>query len=230
MKERVFTFWEGDMPAYLKLCLNTWKFDYTILTYENLNEYTNLDIDKLKRFTLPQIADIVRVHVLRDSGGYWLDADTIMVTSKLPTETMIGYPTTRANTIGYLHAKEAHEPMFEEWAKYQDEVINNDTIPLTWDVVGNAFTDRYVKEHPEITIADVSRCWAETYLAQGITSRYSQYRQVYFARKFTLSDFEKTDMIMLHNSWTPEWYKGYSVYNIQRDNCTMSNLLKELAL
>ena len=27
------------MLDYLKLCMKTWKFDYTVLTYKNLDEY-----------------------------------------------------------------------------------------------------------------------------------------------------------------------------------------------
>ena len=72
----VYTFWEGEMPDYIKLCMYTWHFPVTILNYDNLNNYTDLQItSQLERFTLPQIADCVRVHVLRDQGGYWLDAD-----------------------------------------------------------------------------------------------------------------------------------------------------------
>lgn len=69
----IFTFWEGKMPEYIRLCMRTWKFQYTVLNYDNLKEFTDFDIENTKRFTLPQIADAVRVHVLRDNGGYWLE-------------------------------------------------------------------------------------------------------------------------------------------------------------
>ena len=54
------------MPGYIRLCLDTWKVPCTVLNYDNVNDYTDLPLDKLKRFTLPQIADCVRVHVLSD--------------------------------------------------------------------------------------------------------------------------------------------------------------------
>lgn len=232
MAEKVFTFWEGKMPDYIKLCLKTWKFDYVILSYETLSKYTDLQVtDRLKQFSLPKIADVVRVHVLRDNGGYWLDADTIMITDKLPTENMIGYPETRGNTIGFLHT-EPHSDMYNEWAKFQDERLE---IPLysehstSWDFFGNCFTDAYVKKHPEITIADVTNCWPETYMFSDERPRHIRYVDLYFNRMFGLKDFYPTNMLMLHNSWTPDWYKNLSEeYILSTHCCTLSNILKEV--
>ena len=108
----IFTFWEGSMPEYIRMCLKTWDFDFTVLNYDNLNKYTDLPVnDGLKRFTLPQIADCVRAHVLRDNGGYWLDADTILLSSKLPKVNIMGHPETRANTIGFLYAPDKNDDL-----------------------------------------------------------------------------------------------------------------------
>lgn len=222
----IFTFWEGDMPEYIKLCMKTWKLDYIVLNYNNLNQYTDLTIsDNLKRFTLPQIADIVRVHTLRDNGGYWLDADTIMITNELPKENMIGFPEIRANTIGYLHTDKNSE-MYKEWAKYQDNIINAKDIDYSWDIVGNRFTDRYVATHPEITIANVERCWAETYMITDEIPRRAKYEKFYFKSNYKLNDLLETNRLMLHNSWTTKFYKDSK--NPLEIECTMSNILKEL--
>lgn len=226
----IFTFWEGKMPEYLKLCLDTWKFDYVMLTYNNLNQYTDLDITKLQPFTLPQIADIIRVHVLRDNGGYWLDTDTIMLSDELPTENMMGYVEERTNTIGYLYT-EPNSKMFREWAKYQDNIIDSADLyitPLSWDIVGNRFTDPYVLNHKEISICDVSNKWAETYMIKDMQSRYDKYRKLYFGTTYQLSDLKPTNMLMLHNSWTPNWYKLLSKEQILDNTCTMSNILREV--
>lgn len=227
----IYTFWEGKMPAYIKLCMQTWKHDYTMLTYDNLNQYTDLPISELrKHFTLPQIADIVRVHVLRDNGGYWLDTDTIMITDELPTENMMGYVEERTNTIGYLYT-EPNSEMFRKWAKYQDNIIDSadlDITPLSWDIVGNRFTDPYVKEHKEISICDVSNKWAETYMIDVDIPRPDKYKYLYFVESYHLSDLKPTNMLMLHNSWTPNWYKLLSKEQILDNTCTMSNILREV--
>ena len=227
----IFTFWEGPMPAYIKLCMQTWHFEFEILNFSNLHKYTDIQIDaRLKRFTLPQIADVVRVHVLRDNGGYWLDADTIMVCpfDKLPTETIMGNPYTRSNTIGYLHAERPHMDFFEQWAAYQDKVLADPHALLNWDVMGNAFTDWYVKNHPEVTIADVSPCWPETYMIDGAMSRREKYVELYFKRNNGLLDLKPTDMLMLHNSWTPDWYKHMYTAAVLSQCCTLSHILQEI--
>lgn len=225
----VFTFWEGKMPNYLKLCMSTWKFPYTVLTYDNLHEYTDLQVTgKLKQYTLPQIADVVRVHVLRDNGGYWLDTDTIMLSDELPTENMVGYVKERTNTIGYLHT-EKDSPMFKMWAKYQDDILKLPYIHTHWGIMGNMFTDSYVLSHPEITIYPVDDCWAETYKIEGNKiERFSKYVKFYFLQEHSLSDLHPTKMLMLHNSWTPYWYKRLTTEQVLANKCTLSNILREV--
>lgn len=224
----VFTFWEGKMPDYLKLCMKTWKFPYIVLTYDNLHEYTDLQItDRLKSYTLPQIADVVRVHVLRDNGGYWLDTDTIMLSDELPTENMVGYVKERTNTIGYLHT-EKNSQMFKMWAKYQDDILKLPYTHTHWGIMGNLFTDSYVLSHPEITIYPVDNCWAETYMVKGNDNRHDKYQLLYFANSYELEDFNQTKMLMLHNSWTPNWYKQLSAEQVLEDKVTLSNILREV--
>ena len=228
---KIFTFWEGKMPAYIKYCLDTWKFDYVLLTYDTLKAYTDLDVENIKRYTLPQIADVIRVHVLRDNGGYWLDADTIMFSDVLPKENMLGYPSRRDATIGFLHADDNTGHMFREWAVHQDIMIDYHPEDTAWDVMGNRFTDKYIKEHNEITIGDITPYWPETYLVDDKLSRYDSYRKLYFTDNYNLSEILNASMIttmfMLHNSWTPNWYKNLLPNKVLGVDCTMSNILKE---
>ena len=228
----IFTFWEGKMPDYIKMCIKTWKFKHIILNYDTLCEFTDIPIQKIRRYTLPQIADIVRVHVLRDNGGYWLDADTIMLSDKLPKENILGYSNgSRSHTIGFLHT-EANSDMYIKWAEYQDKKINGkvpDQANL-WDAFGNSFTDWYVYQHKEITIGDITNRWPETYMIadKGIR-RSAKYNTFYFNTSHKLSDLRYTDMLMLHNSWTPNWYKQLSEDDIMTtNNCTLSNIFKEV--
>lgn len=223
----IFTFWEGKMPAYIELCLATWKHPFVVLNYKNLNKYTDLDIETVRRFTLPQIADAVRVHVLRDQGGYWLDADTIMITGKLPEGPMVGDPVKRTNSIGLLRAAAPGLQMFKEWAKYQDAVINSLETPRLWSVMGNSFTDIYAKSHPELEIHPIELFYPEVYIINGEESRFAKYNRFYFESSYHLKDLRETDLLMLHNSWTPGWYKELGKLEILAHGCTMSNILRE---
>ena len=230
VKETVFAFWEGHMPDYLKLCMDTWHFPVVMLNYKNLSNYTDLKVDaSLKRYTLPQIADVIRVHVLRDQGGYWLDTDTIMITDDLPSTNMIGDPIKRSNTIGYLHADKPHSELFEKWAEYQDKIISNpQNLRHIWSIMGNDFTDKYVFNHEDVTICSVHSCWPETYMISDDVVRQEKYQRFYFESSYHLSDILYTNMLMLHNSWTPDWYKKLSADEVLNRKCTMSNILKEV--
>jgi len=225
MNTNIFTFWEGKMPDYIRLCMSTWKVPHIVLNYETVNDYTAIDINAMKRFSYAKQADIVRAHVLRDNGGYWLDADTIMLSDRLPEGTVTGYPDERTNTVGFLHT-EPHTEFFEAWARYQDGVMADPKPSPYWSVAANMFTDPYVREHPEIQIVDVRKFWPETYMIKSGT-RYNKYLQFYFERSYRLSDIEPADMIMLHNSWTPAWYKGLPAEGIYARDCTLSNFLRE---
>ena len=214
------------MPGYIKLCMDTWKVPFTVLTYDNVNDYTNLPIDRIKRFTLPQIGDIVRVHVLRDQGGYWLDADTIMLTDKLPETNFVGYPDERTSSIGLIYS-DPHTEMFEEWAKRQDEIINGWETPTFWATFANALCDPYLQMHKEIKIHPIDDFWPETYMVKDNIPRWQKYRRFYFEERYSLPDLRPTDLLMLHNSWTPEWYKDMPLCKVLDANCTLSNILRE---
>ena len=229
MKNKVFTFWEGYRPHYIDLCMYSWDFPHAELCYANLNQFTDISkgqLEQLKSFTLPQVADFVRVHVLRDNGGYWLDADTIITGDRLPDANMIGDPVARTTSIGYLHI-EPYSDMFVQWARYQDEIVKNPLNSGYWNCFGNAFADSYVYDHGRITIADIKPSYPETYMITGTVSRREKYRRFYFESNYKLSDLQPTNMIMLHNSWTPDDYKHMTVKEILADNRTLSNILKE---
>ncbi len=89
----IWTFWEpkDKMPEYVKLCIETWKIffsDYkiVILDYSNLYNFLPTDFydeSLYENFSLPKQADAIRAAVLYLYGGIWLDADTIITSSKI---------------------------------------------------------------------------------------------------------------------------------------------------
>lgn len=224
--DNVFCFWEGPMPEYVELCMRTWNFPYILLNYHNINDYVKIDIKKAKRFTLPQISDIVRAHVLKKYGGYWLDCDSIVL-GQLPNVNIMGDPITREISIGYLQTA-AHTDMYEKWVDYQDKVYLKDEMPpLNWALMGNAFLDGYVKDNLDITIGNRELCFPEIYMIDIDDDRWGKYQQFYFKSSYHISDIRDTKLILLHNSWTPDWYKNLSISEILAQNCTMSNFIKE---
>lgn len=90
--KRIFTFWEPktNLPAYLKLCMQTWQkflpeYEIVVLDYSNLDIWLGKDFfDKslFKNFSLPKQADAIRCAVLKKYGGIWMDSDTIITSDK----------------------------------------------------------------------------------------------------------------------------------------------------
>ena len=231
MKTRVFTFWEGRMPSYLRMCLDTWQCPFTILTFDTVSKYTNSLPKQLFQLSLPKIADYIRVHVLRDNGGYWMDVDTIMLNNLLPTATILGDPTTRISTIGFLHT-EPMAPMFVLWAKYQDLILNHRSsdilkICAKWNVMGNAFIDRYLKHDKNVIIGAIQKYWPELSCGVNNSTHYLSYNTFYFENSYSVKPiYDNFDMLMLHNSWTPAYYKNASREEVLNMDCTLSNILR----
>lgn len=74
------------MPAYLRLCRDTWtrncpEFRITLLNYDNFEHYTGagvLDVETLKTVSLPSQKDAIMFAVLAKCGGIFMDMDTIV--------------------------------------------------------------------------------------------------------------------------------------------------------
>lgn len=214
------------MPDYIKLCMQTWKLPYIVLNFQTVNLVTKLPLEQLRTFTYAQISDVVRAHVLRDRGGYWLDADTIMLTDKLPEENIIGDPITRTHSTGLSHYTEEAKDFFEKWAEYQDRTIADANHSTDWSVLVNMFTDTYVPYHKEVTIHDITEYRPELNMIADGTSR-EKYERFYFGSSYHLSDIQSKDILVLHNSWTPDWYKRLTTSRVLNHNCTISNILRE---
>ena len=155
-----------------------------------------------------------------------------MLTEDLPEESILGNNETRINTTGYLRA-ESHSDFFETWALFQDWKLNKlpnmkkDTT--SWNIMGNAFTNFYLKEHKEIKIGNLDQNWPENYMINSNAEHKIKYQKFYFNSNFNLKDIKnKTNMLMLHNSWTPDWYKKLSKVQVLNQKCTLSNILREL--
>lgn len=87
-KPYLWQYWEGPMPAYIKLCLDTVdkhcsnNFTIKILNESNIKEYLPelKDYeDKLSQLIIPHKVDIYRIMLLYKYGGIYLDVDIIVL-------------------------------------------------------------------------------------------------------------------------------------------------------
>lgn len=87
-KPKLWVYWEGKMPAYIKLCLDTVKkhcsksFDIAFLNNNNIYDYlpelkkSKIDLSKL---SIAHKVDYYRILLLKKYGGLYIDADTIVM-------------------------------------------------------------------------------------------------------------------------------------------------------
>jgi hypothetical protein len=84
----IWTFWDTEeLPEFIEKCIETWKFhnsDYEIIVMNmsNYNNYTDIDVTKLRHYSKwkPQLtADYIRLSVLKEHGGVWMDASIICI-------------------------------------------------------------------------------------------------------------------------------------------------------
>ncbi len=143
------------MTPYLKLCKKTWerylpKYDIIFLDYSNLANYlpaNTFDIEALKRVNLIlQVQkDAIMVGVLREHGGIFMDADTIVlkdispIVSRLKETEMIMF-----NTHLAFIAARPRAYILELWLKGIQRKMRDLTgrkkveQELNWDFLGNS--------------------------------------------------------------------------------------------
>jgi hypothetical protein len=86
--KKIWSYWEGDMSLLVKNCVKTWskfnpEYEIVILNRENLSEYLPEE-DLLEKpwadynYTPQRFSDMVRLHILCQEGGFWMDATIIL--------------------------------------------------------------------------------------------------------------------------------------------------------
>jgi hypothetical protein len=98
-EKTIFSFWEpkGSMIPYLELCRRTWKrnlpdYEIIFLDYSNIDLYLPegaYDMTVLKKLTLMMQKDAVMVAVLKEHGGIFMDADTLVTADIAPLVRML---------------------------------------------------------------------------------------------------------------------------------------------
>lgn len=245
---RIFTFWEPqeNIPSYLRLCMKTWtKFipnaEIIIFDYNNIRRYINIDsyANELVsgKYSLPQIADVFRVMLLKRYGGLWMDVDTIILNGKFVNylnndyeASFFGYYKSRYVSIGFINSI-SYSNFLRFWA---DEIMRklhnfkreNDFLAY----FGNSIINDYIKKHKnEIEVIDMikERIMPERINADAGLRTSQMYVDFYFRKKHHLVDMQ-TNLIMLHNSWTPEIFRQMSESDFLHYDCTLANILREV--
>ncbi len=233
------------MPFYLRLCMETWKkflphATIIVLDYKNLGEF--LDVRELglnlfsdRRFVYMHVTDALRVALLAKRGGVWLDLDTVILNRDaekyfLPDAkhrtVMFGDPDGKGCYTAFINTPPAAFCM-GLWREFNLEKLwnLNAATAVEWDFFSNAFINDYARRFPaEIKILDNRRVMPE--IPSGVVSTAEDYVNYYFLQNFHLADV-KAELLLLHNSWTPHFFKELSQKDFFRLDCTLVNVLAE---
>lgn len=167
----VWTYWQGNMPEYIKICIETMERNctkFTLLNPKNIFDYlrnSSLDIDKCRRLNNPaHLADIYRVAVVFNYGGLWLDCDTIMIKSLNDFKRIIssynnGFFYSRWNDgrvlNGYFYATKEHEIM-DKWLFGINKTLKKVSTQNNWTQFGEKIITPLVNSENYKTI-EISR-------------------------------------------------------------------------
>ncbi len=145
---KIFFYWEAPnrvaMPAYLQLCLETWRracpdADIVPVNQANLAELSGgrVDVDRLAWFTYPLQSDVAAIAVLSHQPGLFLDVDTILLPHFADVAfdpdklTMYGSSLAQGNhCTGFFHSPKPENPLLIKWLAEANARIRNRTRGL----------------------------------------------------------------------------------------------------
>ncbi|EAH9909246.1 hypothetical protein EZV52_08825, partial [Campylobacter coli] len=255
----IWTFWEpkDKMPGYVKLCIETWKVffsDYrvVILDYSNLHNFLPKDFydeSLYENFSLPKQADAIRAAVLFLYGGIWLDADTIITSSKIkyffenPSNFSIF-----SSHIGVLKAKKGSIICFNWFQECQKRILNYRKIKESngdlrqfeaYYYLGNGplnpNIETFKNNKNEVVIFNrvknkvIMEAFWRTKDENKEGNAIVNYQEFYFLNDY--SDFvleNEAGLLMLHNSWTPYSYKNLNIEDFLICKNTLSGIFLKI--
>ena len=260
MDKKIYTFWEpkDNIPAYLKLCMQTWKkflpeFQIVILDYSNISEYLEpncFDDSLYKNFPLAKQADAIRCAILKTYGGVWFDVDTIITSAKVRKFFNIKsdfilfgnhIACIFANKDAYILQRWAEElqkristyKKLKAYTRYFDRNMYRKI--KDWNYLGNDIIDKYLDRVSEKDFYRVNRiesgAIAELNYYEHIEiNNEVAYKKFYFENNFVdyITKYKNDGIILLHNSWTPNEYKQMSVKEFLSCKNTLSELLNNI--
>ena len=131
-------------------------YKVNLITDKNIREYVKDIPDYFSSLCPAHQADFVRVHVICDYGGIWLDSDTLVI-DKLDSlfdliEKKNGFFMKENNTIlcnGIFGSKKQTNLMIE-WKKNLTNILNQKKNKIGWTDIGNKMLEYMYNKNPSL--------------------------------------------------------------------------------
>lgn len=185
----IWTYWDNpDPPQKILKCIETWRvhnpdFTIVILNNDNLSQFITTNPNTYKNADTPQrVSDFVRLHVLYDHGGIWIDSSSI-VTRPLTQHQPNVLPA--PDFVGYFSddlTQDYRYPVVESWffacppksrfvKAWLDEFLEINTFTSPFHYVVNRF--RLLKTKPNIPI--FLRSYLAIHVAAQVVLQHHQF-------------------------------------------------------
>lgn len=83
LPKKIWIYWDGELPQLVERCIQVIReknpaFTVTLLNSGNVGQYCNAQYDDIENMSPQHKADLIRLNLLYQFGGIWLDASTIL--------------------------------------------------------------------------------------------------------------------------------------------------------
>ena len=219
----LWVYWQGDMPPYINLCIETIKRHSTGINLVLLDDYSitkYLQVPLVyKQLSVVHRADYIRVELLHKYGGIWLDADTIVLksltkyTKFLNKYKFIGFGKRRSPQTGIIAGR--HDSLILSlWSEYINAKIR--TGGISWGDLGPVALKKILiglqpmGKHEYYNISS-------KYCTPVSCDDWKQFLSIRRTERETIS--ENTFAVMLYNK-----FLKYELIKYNRDQLMRSNL------
>lgn len=226
----VWVYWQGDRQPYIDLCIDTIKKHSIGLNFTLLNDY------KVKSYLcLPSIyntlsvvhrADYIRVALLKEYGGIWLDADTIVLKplvkylSFLKKYKFLGFGKSRTPQTAVI-AGTTDSLILSLWLRYIHNHINNDKI--SWGDLGPLALKKILTTLPTMSNLEYYNISTE----HCVPISCKDWKDFFSFRKVegdTITD--STGIVMLYNRYMRYTLKKYDKGYLMNSGMFISKLFR----
>lgn len=237
----IFTYWEGKKHGFIDLCHQTLakhNDDFKVLTPEDIEKEPSMEpflADPYYKILMPaHRADIIRIKLLEEYGGVWIDSDFIamqsfdtLIEASNRKHALYYYRDSWQATNGILIAPPKHS-MIVEWSRKIDCVYSNlkrlHTVPTTskgWCTFGadqlKVCIENAIDNHQDLG-------WDRVQLIP-----YEELHKYFFkAPQHILRDYAWPGCYgyMLFNTGFPDWFKQEKAEDILKGDWLISLLFR----
>ena len=198
----IYSYWEGDMPAFISMCREIlWNRHSSMFKLAVPSSYFDLPIN-LK-------VDYMKAKTVYDNGGFWIDADMIVMKDLTPIFDMLN-DNEYVGIPGFFGARKG-APILGRWINAMDSLIARGNLTFS-DLIQPLLHDPEFKEFEPLTRAMICPIY-HTESNKFFDVAHEDYGDPY--------------IVTLYNSGFPDWFKKMTRNDIMSKNWVISDFFRK---